>query len=157
MNTLSRPAPEDRPFDYGVGVLTTTSEYWWNTDEAIEETSGAIVRSGSGWTSQNALEASGGQYAYTTSTYAQIEFGIQDATGITISYWQRPDFKGTADVYVDGLLQGSLDLYAERATLATLTLPLLDDGAHTFDIRPALGSAGLSLDSLQLSLIDVSG
>lgn len=134
-----------------MGVLTTTSEYWWSTDQPIEETSGAIVRSGSGWTSQDALEASGGQYAYTASTYAQIEFGTQDATGITISYWQRPEFTGTADVYMDGVLQGSLNLHAEKAASASLTLTLPDAGDHRFDLRPALGSAGLSLDSFQLS------
>lgn len=73
-----------------------------------ENTSASIIKSGA-WTTAADASASGGSYIYsnTTNNYAELTF-----TGNGVSWiGLKSNNQGIARVYLDGVLQGNVDLY----------------------------------------------
>lgn len=117
-----------------------------------ENTSGAIVYTGTSWTTASSTRDSGGSYA-TLTTVGDARFTF---SGTGIKWITRTNnFSGIAQVYIDGVAATKVDLYsATTAHQQTVyTRSGLRDGTHTIRIErtgtlnPASTGRGISLDA----------
>lgn len=114
-----------------------------------------------GWHQVSDPEASGGRFRYnpgnTSAHGGSFAFDVpQGATGAVVYHFARSRKGGTADVYVDGVLRGTINYRGPSGTTkdpvfgSSARYDGLAPGAHTFELRNLQGVAyvdGFCLES----------
>lgn len=112
------------------GVTTASS-----TRIRIEQDSSAVVYTAGTWFPKTYAWASGGTIAMSMATNARATLTF---TGTAVSWiGYRDQWSGVAQVFVDGVIQGTIDTYAAAALTqaAVYTASGLTDGTHTLAIE----------------------
>ncbi|CAN5715500.1 hypothetical protein BH23CHL7_BH23CHL7_21250 [soil metagenome] len=110
------------------------------TLSARQENHAAVKRS-AGWTRVSSSAAYGGALAYATSSSARASLAFSGSQVAWVA--ARGPKRGLVDVYVDGALAQTVDLYAASNTPRRLVFvrQLASGGSHTIELR-VRGTAG---------------
>jgi subtilisin family serine protease len=127
------------------------------TTKTVEENDPQVTYSGT-WTTSNSSSHSGGSARYnnTAGAYAQFTF---NGTGIKVLAYTANN-RGLADIYIDGTLSKTVDLYSSAITYQVPIFEVnnLSSGEHTIKIvnkgQKSSVSSGtiISLDALVIAL-----
>ncbi len=138
---------------FGSGPVTLDAGWTWWADTPIEESS--TVLTGPLWQTVAQAGASGGRYSFSTDDYAMVEFAARYTTGVRVYFYQRPEFTGDIEVFVDGSpvsVSGTTALHAATPARQFFDIPV-SAYTDTVDITlmSPLGGSGLSIDSILLT------
>jgi len=135
----------------GATVLNGTSA----TEGRVEETNPAVITTGA-WYSKPDPVFSGGTSIFTGVAGAQATLRFTGTSVIWLAY--EDQWSGIANVYLDGVLQSSVDTYqpAAEAEVPVFVAAGLADGPHTLTIEvtgtnnPSSGGASIWVDAFQI-------
>jgi len=130
-----------RPASYLVGVRSGDSEGRWSDwkttgfDLRLVQAEGSAVAFAGGWTKASMAKASGGavRYSKNSGATARLSFSGRSVSLVATTASTR----GKADVYVDGKLVTTLNLYSATADYRRLVFSYgwVSSGSHTVEVR----------------------
>jgi peptidoglycan/xylan/chitin deacetylase (PgdA/CDA1 family) len=145
VTSVSLPRPPGNTFEFRVRAAAGGSYGPWATGSPVslaarQEGHAAVAFSGT-WRNASLSTAMGGALRHTSSSTARASMSF---TGSSIG-WVSPrgPKRGVVDVYVDGSLAATVDLYAASGSPRRLVFvrSWTTSGSHTIELRPR-GTAG---------------